>query len=351
LDGSHTGPSDSDNTYIWNNYKGSGKGSWKSQRHNGSNQYGKRGRDPRDNRHERDDSDNKDRQDRDVRQKTWASEGKSAAENWARSSTLRTYMRSLTLQALKALLLKLRRADTDFQNSMKNVHYERWQDTIDENLLSMHKDLGMPIKLSILPYFYYQAAMKPCNNAINKLANTETLADDHGRFVWREIFNSPTYDNDITSCQASYVIPTDVNQLGQTNTKVLEDYKIACLDLELQKKQTRYYEERRHNFYLVAIVNDGKRQAYSFLDKNTHISIKRAYNNVKQGPSHHPINATSTFNRIFDAAYKIHFTHIRDEIELFAKHQTPLEYTQRFTPDINNLYYFNDDGTVVQEAL
>ncbi len=101
--------------------------------------------------------------------------------------------------------------------------------------------------------------------------NTETLEDDRGRFVWREIFNSPIYDNDITSCQASYVITTDVNQLGQTNTKVLEDYKIACFHLELQKKQTRYYEDRRQNFYLVAIVNDGKRQAYTFLDKNTHI--------------------------------------------------------------------------------
>jgi hypothetical protein len=54
---------------------------------------------------------------------------------------------------------------------------------------------------------------------------------------------------------------------------------------------------------------------------------------------------------MFDAAYKTHFTNIRDEIELFATHQTPLEYVQRNTPDITNLYYFNDDGTAVQESL
>ncbi len=49
LDGSHTGPSDSEHTYGWNNHKGPGKGSWKGKRNNGSNLYGKRGRDLRDN--------------------------------------------------------------------------------------------------------------------------------------------------------------------------------------------------------------------------------------------------------------------------------------------------------------
>jgi hypothetical protein len=78
---------------------------------------------------------------------------------------------------------------------------------------------------------------------------------------------------------------------------------------------------------------------------------QRVYQNHRKGPAHHPIDAPPTFMRLFDAAYKTHFTNIRDEIERFAKHQTPLEYTQRHTPDITNLYYFNDDSTAVQEVL
>jgi hypothetical protein len=39
------------------------------------------------------------------------------------------------------------------------------------------------------------------------------------------------------------------------------------------------------------------------------------------------------------------------EIERFATHNTPLEYTQRFTPDIENLYYFNDDCTRVRSGF
>jgi hypothetical protein len=160
LDGSHTRPSDSEQTYGWNNHKGPGKGSWKDKINHGSNQYEKRGREPRDDRRGRDDRDNRtdrDRSDRDVRQKTWASDGKSVALSWAKSVTLHTYMRSLPLPVLKALLFKLRRADTDFQRTMRDVHFERWHDTIDDTLLPMHKDLGMPIKLSVSPHFYCQA--------------------------------------------------------------------------------------------------------------------------------------------------------------------------------------------------
>ena len=36
------------------------------------------------------------------------------------------------------------------------------------------------------------------------------------------------------------------------------------------------------------------------------------------------------------------------EIENFAARRTPLEYTQHFTVDIQNLYYFNDDCTGVR---
>ncbi len=94
LDGSYTGPSDSEQVgrNQWNNHKGPGKGrgSWK-----GKNPQGKRGRDQRDDRRGRNDRDNRhdrDRSDRDVRQKTWASDGKFVTLSWAKSSTIRTYM-------------------------------------------------------------------------------------------------------------------------------------------------------------------------------------------------------------------------------------------------------------------
>jgi hypothetical protein len=110
-------------------------------------------------------------------------------------------------------------------------------------------------------------------------------------------------------------------------------------------KHTKLYEARRKNFFQVAILNDVKRPTYTFLDKSTHVAIKRTCQNLRQP------DAPPSFIRMFDAAYKTHFTNIRDEIELFATHQTPLEYVQRNTPDITNLFYFNDDGTAVQEAL
>jgi hypothetical protein len=87
LDGSYTGPSDSEQVERnqWNNHKGPGKGrgSWK-----GNNPHGKRGQDQRDDR--RDNRNDRDRSDRDVRQKTWASDGKSIAVSWAKSSTIHT---------------------------------------------------------------------------------------------------------------------------------------------------------------------------------------------------------------------------------------------------------------------
>ncbi len=162
--------------------------------------------------------------------------------------------------------------------------------------------------------------------------------------VWRERFNAPVYDDDINKCQG-YDIPDNVRQLGQTNPKTFEDYKIACHHLVLQVKQTKLYEARRKHFFEVAILNDVKRPTYTFLDKSTHVAIKRTCQNLRQS------DAPPSFNRIFDTAYKTHFTNIRDEIELFATHRTPLEYVQRHTPDITNLFYFNDDGTAVQEAL
>jgi 6-phosphogluconate dehydrogenase (decarboxylating) len=46
---------------------------------------------------------------RDVRQRTqWDSDGTAVARTWAKSAQLRTYLRSLTLEELKALLVTLK---------------------------------------------------------------------------------------------------------------------------------------------------------------------------------------------------------------------------------------------------
>jgi hypothetical protein len=58
------------------------------------------------------------------------------------------------------------------------------------------------------------------------------------------------------------------------------------------------------------------------------------------------------FNRLFDAAFKNHFTNIMQEIERFATYNTPLEYTLKFTTtDIQNLYYYTDNCTGVRNEL
>jgi hypothetical protein len=137
-------------------------------------------------------------------------------------------MRSLPLPVLKTLRLKLRKADVDFQRTMRDVHFERWHETIDESLLPMHKDLGMPFKLSVLPHFYYQAAIWPCNNAINALANTETLEEVRGRLVWREQFNAPVYDDDISSCQG-YEYQTMTDNWGKPIPRLLRTIKLPVI--------------------------------------------------------------------------------------------------------------------------
>jgi hypothetical protein len=305
---------------------------------------------------DRDDRVNRDRPDRDVRQKTWAIDGKSAVESWSRSTTIRTYKRSLSLPALKALLLKLRRTDTDFQRTMKDVHFERRHDAIDENLLSMHKDLGMPIKLSASPHFYYQAAMWPCNNAINALANTE---------LWKKIVgvlcgvNNSTLRPLTTTLPVvkllTYEIPNGVRQLGHTNSKVLvlEDYKIACLYLELQKKQTQYYEARRQNFYFVAIVNDRKKvKLILFLIRTPTYQLKEPTKIMDK--AQHTTPSMHRQHSFVSLMPRIRLISPTSEMRLSASLNTKLRWNihnVRHTPDIINLYYFNDDGAALQEVL
>jgi hypothetical protein len=133
--------------------------------------------------------------------------------------------------------------------------------------------------------------------------------------------------------------------------KVYEDYKTALHCLTLQRRETKYYEARRSNFFHICIVMNGKRPTYTFLGKELHPQMKKAYNSDKrQSRSIEP----PIFTRLFDEAYKNHYTNIKIEIERFAAHRTPVEYTQRLTPDITNLHYYIDDpedGSAEQGAF
>jgi hypothetical protein len=305
-------------------FKGKGhKGSGSKTRHTPHSQ-GKRGRD----------SYEDDKRDREVRQKTWNADGKTTAENWSKSLLIRTYMRNLTLEKAQTLLDTLKQADIDFQHKTKSVPIENWHETIDDNLLHLHKALGMPINLTVSPHFYYQAAQWPCNNAINMLANTELLDKSHGSAKWLDLFQQG-----LTATTSS--IPVNISQLGD---QIRDDYRIAKHYLELQAQVTQPYQLRRHHFYLVAIIRNDKRPTRTFTDKNTHIQMKRNYHLNKNK------EANLFFNRLFDAAFKNHFNNIMQEIERFATYNTPLEYTLNFTADIRNLYYYyTDNCTGVRE--
>jgi hypothetical protein len=132
--------------------------------------------------------------------------------------------------------------------------------------------------------------------------------------------------------------------LGEDD-KTLRDYRIAKHYLGLQERATRIYELRRHHFYLITVVHNEKRPTHTFMDKNTHILMKRDFHRNKT------LKAPASFNRLFDDAYKNHYTNLMQEIERFVTHNTPLEYTQRFTPDIENLYYYNDNCTRVRSEF
>ena len=109
-------------------------------------------------------------------------------------------------------------------------------------------------------------------------------------------------------------------QLGKSKA---HDWKIAKHYLDEQKNKTEAYVKRRANFYETAIVNNDSRPTCTFLSKNTYLQL-------------------------FDESFKNFYTNIMQEIENFAARRIPLEYSQHFTVDIQNLYYFNDDCTGVR---
>jgi hypothetical protein len=67
-------------------------------------------------------------------------------------------MRSLTLEELQALLVTLKQAYSDFQHEARNTNFENWHDSFDETFLKLQQDMGMPVKLTTSPHFYYLAA-------------------------------------------------------------------------------------------------------------------------------------------------------------------------------------------------
>jgi hypothetical protein len=153
----------------------------------------------------------------------------------------------------------------------------------------------MPIRFNVSPHFYYQAGQRLCNNTINTLENTEMLDKSNGEGQWRIAFNNVD--------TASVSIPTFLSQL-EKNDSTLRDYRIAKHYLGLQERTTRIYELQRHHFYLITVVHNEKRPTHTFMDKNTHILMKRDFHRNKN------LKAPATFNRLFDDAYKNHYTNI-----------------------------------------
>jgi hypothetical protein len=87
---------------------------------------------------------------------------------------------------------------------MENIDCENWHETNDNALLYLHKDLGMPIRLTWL-----------CNNAINMLVHTEMLDKSYGESRWRNKFDVDLF---------IITVPTYFSQLGDEKTR--KDHKL-----------------------------------------------------------------------------------------------------------------------------
>jgi hypothetical protein len=108
---------------------------------------------------------------REVRQRTqWDNDGMSVAITWSRSAQLRAYIRFLTLENARALLMTLKQAHSDFQHNARNTNFENWHGTIGENFLQLQQTIGMPVNLTTSPHLNYLAAQWPCKNNINMLS-------------------------------------------------------------------------------------------------------------------------------------------------------------------------------------
>ena len=86
---------------------------------------------------------------------------------------MHTQFRILPLSAVQTLLETLKLADTSFQQIVRNVNSERWQEHVNTNFLYLHQDLAIPDRPTVSSHFYYQAAQWQCHNMIDMLANNE----------------------------------------------------------------------------------------------------------------------------------------------------------------------------------
>jgi hypothetical protein len=106
--------------------------------------------------------------------------------------------------------------------------------------------MGMPVKLTTSPHFYYLAAQWPCATNINMLSNNE-LSDPN----FRAIFNAPRIN---TFNKYGHVnLPEEILQLGESKTLI--DWKIAEHYLDEQRNLSAAYVDRRANFYKATIRN------------------------------------------------------------------------------------------------
>ena len=184
-------------------------------------------------------------------------------------------------------------------------------------------------------HFYYNAAQFSCKQNINILSLNE-LSDPN--FLALFDARSPnTFSNFLT-----IAAPDGILQLGESTAR---DWRIAKHYLDEQENKTKAYVDRRANFYKAAIVNNDARPTMTYLSKNTHQQMKRTFHINKNKDVPFP------FTKLFDEAFRNFYTNIMQEIENFAARRTPLEYTQHFTVDIQNLYFYNDDCTGVRSGI
>ncbi len=97
-------------------------------------------------------------------------------------------------------------------------------------LAHLHKALGMPVRFTVSPHFYYRAAQWPCKNAINMLVNNE-----RSDRAYHDLF--PTRNpNEFDANFGTMSMPAHLSELG--DSKVCRDYKISKHYLTLQKSNS-----------------------------------------------------------------------------------------------------------------
>jgi hypothetical protein len=236
------------------------------------------------------------------------------------------------------------------------VNFENWHEIIDSAFLYLHKEFGFPVRLTVSPHFCYQAAQWPCQNAINMLLNNE-LADKN----YHNLFSSRN-KNELEANFHSMSLPASISLLKELPcdergmlkaARILNDYKIAKHYLEMQESPSRSYVQRRDNFHKVVIANNEVRPTRTFLHKDIHIRFEKEYqlSLLYTHEQKHNAQSARNFTRLYDEAFKNHYTNIIQENERLAVYQKPLQYTTYFTTDIRNLYYYSDDCTSVRDKV